>query len=84
MKTYHKKAERQTSNVPSWTMLSTQYVSTLGMMLQAYSAFHNFPSHNLFLERLCGRSLWLEQEEVIDRARNLSDGALAFRHPLVR
>jgi len=49
MKTYHKNHDRQAPSVPDWTTILTQAVSTPGMMLEAYSAFHNFSIGNQLL-----------------------------------
>jgi len=49
MRTYHKNTERETPNIPSWTMILTQAVNTTGMMLEAYSAFHNYSIGNQLL-----------------------------------
>ena len=49
MKTYHKNIERQTPTVPSWTTILTQAVSTPGLVLEAYSAFHQYSIGNQLL-----------------------------------
>src|SRR5215207_4343372 len=49
MKTYHKNTERQTSGVPNWAAILTQAVNTPGMMMEAYSAFHDYSVGNQLL-----------------------------------
>jgi hypothetical protein len=49
MRTHHEINERQTLNVPSWTTILTQAVNTPGMMLEAYSAFHDYSVGNQLL-----------------------------------
>ena len=50
MRTYHKSnTNGQTTNVPSWRTILTQAVNTPGMMLEAYSAFHNYSIGNQLL-----------------------------------
>ncbi len=52
MKTYHKHTARQTPNVPSWTTILTQAVSTPGLVLEAYTAFHQYSIGNQLLALL--------------------------------
>ncbi len=49
MKTYHKNTARQTPTVPNWMTILTQAVSTPGMMLEAYTAFHQYSIGNQLL-----------------------------------
>jgi hypothetical protein len=49
MRTYHKNTERQTLSVPNWTAILTQAVNTPGMMMEAYSAFHDYSVGNQLL-----------------------------------
>jgi hypothetical protein len=49
MRTYHENTERQTLNFPNWTAILTQAVNTPGMVLEAYSAFHDYSVGNQLL-----------------------------------
>nr|MBA3714890.1 DUF1738 domain-containing protein [Pyrinomonadaceae bacterium] len=49
MKTYHNNTTSQTPNVPSWTTILTQAVSTPGLVLEAYTAFHQYSIGNQLL-----------------------------------
>src|SRR5215207_7474491 len=49
MKTYHKNTERQTSGTQNWAAVLTQAINTPGMMMEAYSAFHDYSVGNQLL-----------------------------------
>jgi antirestriction protein ArdC len=49
MRTYSKNTGRQTPGAPSWTAILTQAANTPGMMLEAYSAFHDYSVGNQLL-----------------------------------
>src|SRR5215216_4237457 len=49
MRTYSKNTERQTHNVPNWAAILVQAVNTPGMMMEAYSAFHDYSVGNQLL-----------------------------------
>ena len=45
----HENTERQTPNVPNWAAILVQAVNTPGMMMEAYSAFHDYSVGNQLL-----------------------------------
>lgn len=68
MRTYHKNTERETQDVPSWTTILTQAVSTPGMMLEAYSAFHQYSIGNQLLALVQCQQRYVELEvNVMER-----------------
>ena len=68
MRTYHKNIERQTASVPSWTTILAQAVNTPGMMLEAYSAFHQYSIGNQLLALVQCQQRYVELEvNVMER-----------------
>jgi len=52
MKTYHKHTARQTPSVPSWSTILIEAVTTPGLVLEAYTAFHQYSIGNQLLALL--------------------------------